>query len=111
MDSDERHADPPPVPPSAPEGLPADYDSGYDSDHDSGYDSGYDEDGRPSFDYVRDRIEGRVATSVGATELADETPQAKSLQEQLDEHEKAAKEKLDKIRESLHRDGGNSDAP
>jgi phage shock protein A len=99
MDSDERHADPPPAPPSAPEALPA---------HD---DSDYDAAGRPSFDYVRDRIEGRLATSVGATELAGETSQAKSLQEQLDEREKAAKEKLDKIRESLHRDGGKGDAP
>ncbi|MCW2631315.1 MAG: Diaminopimelate decarboxylase [Pseudonocardia sp.] len=98
MDSDERQADPPPAPPSAPEGLPAHYDADYDAA------------GRPSFDYVRDRIEGRLATSVGATELAGETSQAKSLQEQLDEREKAAKEKLDKIRESLHHDGGKGDA-
>lgn len=68
----------------------------------------YDEAGQPSFDYVRDRIEGRYATALGEEELAGETPQAESLQEQLAERQKAAKDKLDQIRDSLR---GSDDAP
>lgn len=62
----------------------------------------YDEKGVPSFDYVRDKIEGRHATSLGATELADATPQGRTAEEQFAEREKAAKAKLDEIRRSLN---------
>ncbi|MBA2310433.1 MAG: hypothetical protein H0W01_14350 [Pseudonocardiales bacterium] len=81
-----------PTAPSEPEGLAPDYD----------------EAGRPSFDYVRDRIEGRYATSLGEEELAGETQQAKTLQEQLDEREKAAKDTLDKLRESMRGDSDDA---
>lgn len=61
----------------------------------------YDERGIPSLDYVRDKIEGRFATSLGGTELAEGTPEARSLEEQQAEREKAAKAKLDEIRRNL----------
>jgi hypothetical protein len=61
----------------------------------------YDEHGVPSLDYVRDKIEGRFATSLGAGELAAETAQGRSLEEQEAEREKAAKAKLEEIRRSL----------
>ncbi|MHA6781416.1 hypothetical protein ACVGOW_10535 [Pseudonocardia saturnea] len=61
----------------------------------------YDEHGVPSFDYVRDRIEGRHAASQGATELANETPEGRTLDEQMTERDRAAKAKLDEIRRSL----------
>jgi len=61
----------------------------------------YNSDGVPSFDYVRDRIEGRYATALGSTELAGETPEAAKLEEELAERDKAAKTKLDEIRRSL----------
>ena len=61
----------------------------------------YDEHGVPSLDYVRDKIEGRWATSVGAGELAADTPQGRSVEEQEAERAKAAKAKLDEIRRSL----------
>src|SRR3954468_1866269 len=38
----------------------------------------YSDDGVPTFDYVRDRIENRVATSAGTQELTGASPQAKS---------------------------------
>lgn len=60
----------------------------------------YDERGIPSLDYVRDKIEGRYATSVGSTELAD----TRSLDEREAERERAAKAKLDEIRRGLGRD-------
>lgn len=61
----------------------------------------YDEHGVPSFDYVRDRIESRHATSQGATELADATPEGRSVEERFTERERAAKERLEEIRRSL----------
>jgi phage shock protein A len=61
----------------------------------------YDERGVPSFDYVRDRIEGRHAASQGAAELAAETPEGRTVEEQFTEREQAAKAKLEEIRRSL----------
>ena len=61
----------------------------------------YDERGIPSFDHVRDKIEGRVATSIGMGELAAETPQGRSIEEQEAERAKAAKARLDEIRRSM----------
>ncbi|MEJ3657597.1 PspA domain-containing protein [Actinomycetes bacterium KLBMP 9759] len=64
-------------------------------------DPDYDERGVPSFDFVRDKIEGRYATSIGQQELAGETAQGRTVAEQEAEREKAAKAKLDEIRRSL----------
>jgi phage shock protein A len=61
----------------------------------------YNEAGVPSFDYVRDRIEGRYGTSVGSTELAGETPEGRSIDEQMAERDKAGKEKLEQIRRAM----------
>lgn len=61
----------------------------------------YNEAGVPSFDYVRDRIEGRFATSVGSTELAGETPEGRSVDEQLAERDRAGQEKLEQIRRAM----------
>ena len=61
----------------------------------------YTDAGVPNFDYVRDRIEGRVATSVGSTELAEGSPQAASIDEQLAERDKAGREKLEQIRRAM----------
>ena len=61
----------------------------------------YDEHGVPSFDYVRDKIEGRYATSLGSAELSESTAKARSLEEQQAERDHAAKAKLDEIRRTL----------
>lgn len=61
----------------------------------------YDDSGVPSFDYVRAKIEGRSATAIGSTELAAETEQGRTLDEQLAERDRKAKEKLDELRRSL----------
>ena len=61
----------------------------------------YSQAGVPSLDFVRDKIEGRYAQSLGSTELAQETPEARSLEEQAAKRAEAAKEKLDEIRRSL----------
>lgn len=77
---------PPPAPPSPPAPAPD-----------------YDEHGVPSFDYVRSTIENRVATSIGLGELAAETPQGRSIEEQEAERAKAAAAKLEEIRRSMGR--------
>jgi len=63
----------------------------------------YDERGVPSLDYVREKIETRYATSIGAAELAENTPEARRVEEQEAERERAAKAKLEEIRRSMGR--------
>ena len=62
--------------------------------------------GVPSLDYVRDKIEGRYAHSLGATELAQGTPEVTSFEEQAAKREEAARDKLEEIRRSLR--GGST---
>lgn len=61
----------------------------------------YDERGVPSLDHVRDKIESRYATSIGATELAEGTAAGRSVEEQEAERTAAAKAKLEELRRSL----------
>lgn len=63
----------------------------------------YDEHGVPSLDYVRNKIEGRYAAGLGATELAQDTPEGRSLEQQEADRAAAAKAKLDEIRRSMGR--------
>ena len=62
--------------------------------------------GVPSLDYVRDKIEGRYAHSLGAAELAEGIPEVKSFEEQAAKREEAARDKLEQIRRSLR--GGST---
>jgi phage shock protein A len=61
----------------------------------------YDEHGVPSLDYVRNKIEGRYATSIGATELAEGTAAGRDVEQQEADRAAAAKAKLDELRRSL----------
>ncbi|QRP49147.1 hypothetical protein [Amycolatopsis sp. FDAARGOS 1241] len=66
----------------------------------------YSERGVPSFDYVRDRIENRYNTSVGAQELAGiggpET--LESLDKKIEERDQKAKDKLAEIRRAMRKE-------
>jgi phage shock protein A len=64
-------------------------------------DGDYTEAGVPTFDFVRDRIENRVATGIGATELADATPESKAVEDQFEARKKAGLSKLEEIRRSM----------
>lgn len=64
----------------------------------------YSDAGVPSFDYVRDRIESRFATSTGATELAGDSLDTTSLDDQLADRDRAGREKLEQIRRSMRAD-------
>jgi phage shock protein A len=67
-------------------------------------DPGYDSAGVPTFESVREKIESRYGTSLGAAELAAETPEGHQIDEQYEERQRAAAERLAQIRESMRSD-------
>ena len=69
-------------------------------------DTGYTPGGVPTFESVREKIETRYGTAIGATELAAETPEGRSVEEQYEERQRAAAERLEQIRKSMHADRG-----
>ena len=71
----------------------------------SDVDPDYTTSGVPTFDSVREKIETRYETSIGAAELDAETPEGRSVEEQYQARERAAAERLAQIRESMRDDG------
>jgi len=67
-------------------------------------DTGYTTAGVPTFDSVRETIETRVGTAIGSVELAEDTPEGRSVAEQYEKRQEAAAERLKQIRESMNRD-------
>jgi hypothetical protein len=65
-------------------------------------DTGYTPDGIPTFESVREKIETRYGTAIGATELAAETPEGRAVEEQYEERQRAAAARLEQIRTSMH---------
>ncbi|MDN5916347.1 MAG: hypothetical protein L0I76_14800 [Pseudonocardia sp.] len=61
----------------------------------------YDEHGTPSLDYVRDKIDARFATSLGSTELAEDTTPARDQADQQAERDRKAADRLEEIRRSM----------
>jgi phage shock protein A len=61
--------------------------------------------GVPTFESVREKIEKRYETSIGADELDAESPQGRDIEEQYQARQRAAAERLAQIRESM-RDSG-----
>jgi phage shock protein A len=69
-------------------------------------DTGYTAGGVPTFESVREKIETRYGTAIGASELAADTPEGRSVEEQYDARQRAAAERLAEIRKSMHPDDG-----
>jgi phage shock protein A len=65
-------------------------------------DTGYTTGGVPTFESVREKIETRYGTAIGASELAAETPEGRTVEEQYEERQRAAAERLAEIRKSMH---------
>ncbi len=63
--------------------------------------TGYTRSGVPTFDHVRDKIDRRTTTALGAEELAHESTAGGEAERAFAERERAAKAKLDEIRRSL----------
>jgi len=80
-------AEPTPATPPAPEPV------------DTGYTAG----GVPTFDSVREKIETRYGTAIGAAELDAETPEGRTVEEQYEARQRAAAERLAQIRESMRK--------
>lgn len=66
-------------------------------------DTGYTDAGVPTLEGVREKIETRYGTALGATELAEETPEARKAAQQFGEQQKKAAEKLAEIRDSMRK--------
>jgi len=64
-------------------------------------DAGYTAGGVPTFESVREKIETRYATSIGSSELAAETPEGRSVEEQYEARQEAAAERLAQIRAAM----------
>ena len=64
-------------------------------------DTGYTDGGVPTFESVREKIERRVQTSIGATELDAETPEGRSVDKQFEDRQRAAADRLEQIRKSM----------
>lgn len=79
-------ATPPATPTAAPIAVPA---------------SDYTDAGVPTFDAVREKIESIAGRAMGARELDADTPAGRSLDEQWEDRQKAARSKLDEIRKSM----------
>lgn len=69
-------------------------------------DTGYTPSGVPTYDAVREKIETRYGTAIGAAELAAETPEGRTVEEQYEARQRAAAERLAQIRESMKNDDG-----
>jgi len=67
-------------------------------------DTGYTPSGVPTFDSVREKIETRYGTAIGSAELDTESPEGRTVEEQYDARQRAAAERLDEIRKSMHED-------
>lgn len=68
-------------------------------------DPGYDSSGVPTFEAVRDKIEGRYAAAQGAAELDAESSQGRSVEQRYEDRQSAAAERLAQIRESMRHEG------
>ena len=68
-------------------------------------DPGYTASGVPTFEAVQEKIETRYGTALGARELDAETPEGRTAEEQYEARQRAAAEKLEEIRASMHQQG------
>jgi phage shock protein A len=71
-------------------------------------DTGYTPGGVPTFDSVREKIETRYGTAIGAAELDAESPEGRTVEQQYDAQQRAAAERLVQIRKSMHPDQGDA---
>ena len=65
-------------------------------------DTGYTPSGVPTFESVREKIESRFGTAIGAAELDAESTEGRTIEEQYDARQRAAAERLTEIRKSMH---------
>jgi phage shock protein A len=64
-------------------------------------DTGYTPAGVPTFESVREKVETRYGTAIGAAELDAESSEGRTIEEQYDARQRAAAERLAEIRKSM----------
>jgi phage shock protein A len=64
-------------------------------------DTGFTDGGVPTFESVREKIETRYGTAIGAAELDADTPEGRTVEEMYDARQRAAADRLAQIRESM----------
>jgi phage shock protein A len=64
-------------------------------------DPGYSDSGVPTFESVQEKIETRYGTALGSAELAAETPEGRTVEEQYEARQRAAAKRLEEIRASM----------
>lgn len=64
-------------------------------------DTGYNDAGVPTFESVRDKIERRFETSIGAQELDSDTREGRAVEKQIEDRQRAAADRLKQIRKSM----------
>ena len=67
-------------------------------------DDRYDKTGVPTFESVREKIETRYAAAQGAAELDADSAEGRSAEEQYDERQRAAAQRLEEIRRDARGD-------
>src|SRR3984957_2849 len=90
---DEPTPEPEPAPEAATSAAPA-----------QPVDTGYTQRGVPTFESVREKIETRYGTAIGAAELDAESAQGRTVEQQYDERQRAAGERLAEIRKSMYKE-------
>lgn len=68
-------------------------------------DTGYTPAGVPTLEGVREKIETRFGTALGATELAEDAPEGRTAAQRFEARQKAAEERLEEIRASMREPG------
>ena len=63
--------------------------------------TGYSEEGVPTWDSVRDKVELRTGTALGGEELDHLSPAGRTLDEQWNERQESGRKKLEEIRRSM----------
>jgi phage shock protein A len=94
---DETTPEPEPVAEAAPAPPPA-----------GPVDTGYTPGGVPTFESVREKIETRYGTAIGAAELDAESPEGRTVEEQYEARQRAAAERIAEIRKSMHPEQGDN---
>ena len=67
-------------------------------------DPDYTSSGVPTFESVREKIETRYETSIGAAELDAESPEGRGVEEQYEARQRAGSDRLAQIRKSMRDD-------
>jgi phage shock protein A len=62
----------------------------------------YTSDGVPTFESVREKVENRLGSAIGSAELAAESPEGRSVDEQYEARQRAAADRLAEIRAQMH---------